>query len=131
MSKPALKWQNNCAILKQNYTLKLFVAFKMAYSCYLSLGEIAIFQNSSKKSFKTSTTELSKSWKHFWQGHLLNGPLYAFQLYTRGHGLNGKQCRCITFANKNNDNSLTNCVLITIRIPRTYIFLKLIKMRIN
>ena len=36
MSEPAQKCYNN-AIFKQNYTLKLFVAFKMAYSCCFSL----------------------------------------------------------------------------------------------
>ena len=36
MSKPAQKCYNN-AIFKQNYTIKLFVAFKMAYSCCFSL----------------------------------------------------------------------------------------------
>ena len=33
MSQPALKCENN-AIFKQKYTLKLFITFKMAYSCY-------------------------------------------------------------------------------------------------
>ena len=38
MSEPALKCENN-AIFKQVYILKLFIAFKIAYSCCLSLGE--------------------------------------------------------------------------------------------
>ena len=33
MSEPALKCENNCAIFKQNYTPKPFIAFKMAYYC--------------------------------------------------------------------------------------------------
>ena len=37
MSKLALKCVNN-AIFKQIYTLKLLIAFKMAYSCCFSLG---------------------------------------------------------------------------------------------
>ena len=36
LSEPALKCENN-AICKQNYTLKLFIAFKMAYSCSFGL----------------------------------------------------------------------------------------------
>ena len=32
MSEPGLKCENY-AIFRQNYTLELFVAFKMAYSC--------------------------------------------------------------------------------------------------
>ena len=48
MSKPALKCENN-AIFKQNYAQKLFIAFKMAYSCCFGLGEITIFQISSIK----------------------------------------------------------------------------------
>ena len=37
MSEPAQKCYNN-AILKQNNPLKLFIAFKMAYSCSFSWG---------------------------------------------------------------------------------------------
>ena len=37
MFEPALKCQHN-AIFRQNYSLKLFITFKMAYSCYFSLG---------------------------------------------------------------------------------------------
>ena len=33
MSEPAsLKCENNCAIFKQNYNLKMLIGFKMAYS---------------------------------------------------------------------------------------------------
>ena len=39
MSKPALKRLNN-AIFMQIYTPKLLIAFKMAYSCCFSFGEI-------------------------------------------------------------------------------------------
>ena len=37
MFEPALKCQHN-AIFRQNYSLKLFITFEMAYSCCLSLG---------------------------------------------------------------------------------------------
>ena len=37
MSGPAQKCKNNAAIFKQNYTQKLFIAFKMPYSCSLGL----------------------------------------------------------------------------------------------
>ena len=40
MSELALKCEKNNAIFKQNYTQKLFIAFKMAYSCCLRLGGI-------------------------------------------------------------------------------------------
>ena len=50
MSEPALKCEKN-AIFKQIYTLKQLIAFKMAYCCFFSLGEIKIFQISPKKSF--------------------------------------------------------------------------------
>ena len=33
MSEPALKCENNAAFFKQIYALKLFIVFKMAYSC--------------------------------------------------------------------------------------------------
>ena len=56
MSEPALKCEKN-AIFKQIYTLKQLIAFKMAYCCFFSLGEIKIFQISSKKSFIKLTPE--------------------------------------------------------------------------
>ena len=37
MFEPALKCQHY-AIFKQNYSLKLFITFKIAYSCCFSLG---------------------------------------------------------------------------------------------
>ena len=37
MSEPALKCENNEAIFKQNSTLELFIALKMAYCCCLGL----------------------------------------------------------------------------------------------
>ena len=55
MSEPAQKCENY-AIFKQNYTLKLFVAFKMAYSCCFSLGGNLDFLDFLQKSFITSTT---------------------------------------------------------------------------
>ena len=52
MSQPALKCENN-AIFKQNYTLELFIALKMAYCCCLGLrGNLDFLQ----KSFITLTT---------------------------------------------------------------------------
>ena len=42
MPEPAQKCEKS-AILKQYYTLKLFIAFKMAYSYCLSLGGILDF----------------------------------------------------------------------------------------
>ena len=39
MSETALKCENN-ANFKQIYILKLFIAFKIAYSCCFSLGGI-------------------------------------------------------------------------------------------
>ena len=37
MSEPEQKCENN-AVFKQNYTAKLSITFKMAYSCCFSLG---------------------------------------------------------------------------------------------
>ena len=37
MSEPEQKCENN-AVFKQNYTAKLLITFKMAYSCCFSLG---------------------------------------------------------------------------------------------
>ena len=50
MSEPAQKCENY-AIFKQNYTLKLFVAFKMAYSCCFSLGGNLDFPDFLQKKF--------------------------------------------------------------------------------
>ena len=49
MSKPALKCENN-ACFKQIYTLKLFIAYKMAYTCCFSLGENLDFPQFLQKS---------------------------------------------------------------------------------
>ena len=39
MTESAQKCENNEAIFKQNHkTLKRFIAFEMAYSCWFSLG---------------------------------------------------------------------------------------------
>ena len=57
MSEPALKCENNFSF-KQIYTLKLFIAFKMAYYCCFSLGGNPDFPEFLKKSFITSTTGL-------------------------------------------------------------------------
>ena len=57
MSKLAHKCVNN-AILKQIYTLKLLIAFKMAYSCCFSLGgNLDFLDFLQKKSLITSTTD--------------------------------------------------------------------------
>ena len=50
MSEPALKCENS-ASFKQSYTLKLFIAFKMAYSCCLSLGGNLDFPEFRQKKF--------------------------------------------------------------------------------
>ena len=57
MSEPAQKCnENNVAILKQNYSLKLFIAFKMAYSCCFGLMVNLYFLDFPSKCFITSTT---------------------------------------------------------------------------
>ena len=51
MSEPALKCETN-AIVKQNYTPKLFIAFKMAaYYCHFSLGGNLDFLDFLQKKF--------------------------------------------------------------------------------
>ena len=50
MSEPALKYENN-ASFKQIYTLKLLIAFKMAYSCCFSFGGNLDFPEFLKKKF--------------------------------------------------------------------------------
>ena len=61
MSEPALKCENS-ASFKQSYTLKLFIAFKIAYSCCLSSGGNLDFPDFLQKSFITSTTGLALVW---------------------------------------------------------------------
>ena len=56
MSEPTLKCENN-ASFKQNYTLKLFLAFKRTYSCCFSFGGNLDFLEYLQKRFITSTTE--------------------------------------------------------------------------
>ena len=68
MSEPALKCENN-SNLKQIYPLKLFIAFKMVYSCCFSFGGNLDFPEFIKKSFITSTTGLCS---------LLRGPTQLF-----------------------------------------------------
>ena len=56
MSEPALKCENNEAIFKQNYTLELFIALKMAYSCCFGLRgnlDFPDFHRSSSWCYKT------------------------------------------------------------------------------
>ena len=50
MSEPALKFENN-ASFKQIYTIKLFIAFKIAYSCCFSLEGNLDFPESYQKKF--------------------------------------------------------------------------------
>ena len=50
MSKPALKCDNN-ASFKKIFFQKLLIAFKMAYSCYFSLGGNLDFQEFPPKKF--------------------------------------------------------------------------------
>ena len=50
MSDPAQKCENN-AIIKQIYALKLFIAFKMAYSCCFGLRGILDFPDFLQKKF--------------------------------------------------------------------------------
>ena len=50
------KMWKHCAIFNQIYTLKLYIAFKMAYSCCFSLGGNIDFPEFLQKSFITSTT---------------------------------------------------------------------------
>ena len=50
MSEPALKWKNN-ASFKENYTLELIVAFKMAYSCCSGLRSKLDFPEILQKKF--------------------------------------------------------------------------------
>ena len=50
MTEPALKCENN-AMFKQIYTIILFIAFKMAYSCCFSLGGNLDFPEFLKKKF--------------------------------------------------------------------------------
>ena len=51
MSEPALKCENNEAIFKQNYTLELFIALKMAYCCCLGLRGNLDFPDFLQKNF--------------------------------------------------------------------------------
>ena len=50
MSEPALKYENN-ASFKQIDTLKLFIAFKMAYSCHFGLRGNLDFPDFLQKKF--------------------------------------------------------------------------------
>ena len=55
MSELTQKCEKN-AIFKKNYTTKLFIAFKMAYSVCFSFGGNLDFLDFLQKSFITSTT---------------------------------------------------------------------------
>ena len=58
MYEPVQKCENNEASFKQSYTLKLFIAFKMAYFCCFSLGGYLDFLEFLQKSFITSNSSL-------------------------------------------------------------------------
>ena len=60
MSEPALECENN-AIYKQNYAQKLFISFKISYSCRFGLRVNLDFPDFLQKSFITSTTALHSS----------------------------------------------------------------------
>ena len=60
MFEPALKCEHN-AIFKQNYSLKLFIGFKMACICSFSLEGNLDFPDLVQKSFITLTTGLQPS----------------------------------------------------------------------
>ena len=59
MSEPGLKCENN-ASCKQIYTLKLFIAFKMAYSCCFSLGGNLDFPKFLQKKFYNINCQVSR-----------------------------------------------------------------------
>ena len=63
MSETTLKCENNKAIFKQNYTLKLFIALKMAYSCFFGLNGNLDFRNFLHKCFITLNPGWIKLWK--------------------------------------------------------------------
>ena len=71
MSEPALKGENN-AIFQQNYTLTMFITFKMAYSCCFSLGENLDFPDFFQKSLITSTTDCDFQKPILAQNQILN-----------------------------------------------------------
>ena len=50
MSEPQQNCENN-TVFKQNYTAKLLITFKMAYSCCFSLGENLDFLDFLQKKF--------------------------------------------------------------------------------
>ena len=59
MSEPALKCENNCTILNQMYTIKLFIAFKIRglFSLFQLWGNLD-FPEFLPKKFITSTIDL-------------------------------------------------------------------------
>ena len=65
MSEPAQQCENN-TIFNQNYALKLFISFKISYSCYFGFRGNLDFPDFIQKSFITSTTEV-KAIKRFFE----------------------------------------------------------------
>ena len=57
MSEPSLKCENN-AIFKQNYTQKLFISFKISYSCCFGFRGNLEFPDFLQKKFYNITTGL-------------------------------------------------------------------------
>ena len=53
MSEPALKYENMLFLIKTKPTLKLFIAFKMAYSCSFGFRGNLDFPDFLQKSFIT------------------------------------------------------------------------------
>ena len=59
MSKPALKCDNN-ASFKKNFTQKLLIAFKMAYSCCFTFGGNLDFPEFLQKLFYNINSGIAK-----------------------------------------------------------------------
>jgi len=59
MSEPALECENN-AIFKQNYAQKLFISFKISYSCHFSLRGNLDFPDFLQKKFSNINYRSSK-----------------------------------------------------------------------
>ena len=64
MSEPPLKCENN-TIFQQGYTLKLLIAFKMAYSCCFSFGGNVDFPEFRQKKFITLTNLVNLAYLHW------------------------------------------------------------------
>ena len=77
MSEPSQKCDNN-AIFKQNYTQKLFISFKISYSCCFGFRENLEFPDFLQKSFITTTSPFLVPYSSHQlkrENHLLNGDI--------------------------------------------------------